>query len=242
MDGNSFCKNVFYIQMRNMKDSKPHFKTVYLPRKEKRLINAMYELACEGYICAIYTREMNKKQNTFASSKQVWHRFTRNSYYDSAIRNWCMLFGSRNEPTHYSKLLSSEIFKLRLNKIGIDSSVERLRELLLTDAGLTVKMHEEYHQATKKYRDMYLIHRQHSTDIINNGDLHFPVLDSAIGLFYSLYAILVQLADTFENDSITKYDFIYLSYITRTKLQSLIKQPIVEVIEILQDKVNRSKA
>jgi hypothetical protein len=47
---------------------------------------------------------------------------------------------------------------------------------------------------------MYLVHRQHSPDIINDDELHYPKLDSAIALFYSLYVILVKLADTFAND------------------------------------------
>lgn len=144
-----------------MKDLDSNFKTVYLPRKEKRLINAMYELVCEGLICATYTNEIDKKENNFVSSRQVWHRFTRNAYYDSAIRNWCMLFGSRNEPTHYSKLLTFEIFKASLSEINVGSAVEDLRKKLLKEASVTIEVHEEYHQATKKYRDMYLVHRQH---------------------------------------------------------------------------------
>jgi hypothetical protein len=198
-----------------MKELLPDYKVIYLARTEKRLITAMYELTCEGFIYATYANEIDKNHNQLESSKKVWRQLTRNAYYDAAIRNWCMLFGSRNEPTHYSKLLTSEIFKSHLIQLNIGSTVDELRTKLLMDADLTREMHSQYHQATKKYRDMYLIHREHSPNIINDGDLNFPILDSAIRLFYSLFGILVKLADTFESKPITKYDFKYISYTKR---------------------------
>jgi hypothetical protein len=118
-------------------DLNPHFTVVYLLRKEKCLINAVYELTCEGFICANYTKKLDKKQNDFVLLQQHWYQFTRNSYYDTAIRNWCMLFGSRNEPTHYSKLLI--LLKLRLSQFGIGSTIGSLRENLLNYAGLSKK-------------------------------------------------------------------------------------------------------
>lgn len=221
-----------------------HKKEVYLPHTEYRLISALYSLSCTGIHYCIYKKYFDSLKNKFLNSALIyWHTHTTNAYYDLAISNWCKLFGSYSEPTHYYHLLSTHALKAKLIDIDIDmeiSNKEELKKYLLKLSNLTITEFDNYHQLTKDYRDRNLIHREHSPVKINDGDLYFPELEIAKKSFLSLTLILIKLFRTFysNQDEVNFYKFIYDDFNQPDQICDLINKSIPKFIENCTPKPN----
>jgi hypothetical protein len=100
----------------------------YLSQSDSRLINALYSTCLEGVYYCLYKEYFDKIESLFKSKPSAfWYIQTVNAYYDLAVINWCKIFGSYTEPTHYSKIFNHDFIKSKL--IGINSSLESHKDL-----------------------------------------------------------------------------------------------------------------
>lgn len=212
-----------------------HKKIIYLPHTEYRSITALYSLACDGIHYCLYKEYFDSIENKFNNTPHLynWYILTVNAYYDLAISNWCKLFGSYSEPTHYYHLLGIHALKTKLIEININPpNKEQLKSNLLILSKLSINDFDQYHQLTKDYRDKNLIHREHSPTKIKDGDLSYPKIDTAKENFLSLTLILIKLAKRFPNtqDKINCYQFIYDDFDSKDKILELIQKSIPNFI------------
>lgn len=195
-------------------DLSDYKKTVYIPHTEYRLISAMYELVCDGVFYCMYKSYFDSIAESFnkKTPNHIWFIHTVNAYYDLAVSHWCKVFGSHSEPTHYYNLIETQSLVIKLLEVGIEAAdTEHLKGFLLNGCNLKAEEYDTYHQLTKEYRDRNLVHREHSPDEINDGDLYFPKLDIAKDTFLSLALLLINLAKKFPEvgDEVNSYRFLY---------------------------------
>jgi len=205
-----------------------HKKIVYMPHTEYRLISAMYGLVCDGVTYCMYKDYFDSISGAFKNTpNHIWFIHTVNAYYDLAISNWCKIFGSYSEPTHYHKLLETQALRAKLLEIGLAlADADQLRDYILDRAGLKLDEYGSYHELTKDYRDRNLIHREHSPDEIKDGDLYFPRLAIAKDTFLSLVLLLINLAKKFPEigDEVNSYKFLYDDFSGKSQICSLIER------------------
>lgn len=185
-------------------------KTVYLPHEEFRLLSQMNLIACEGIHNILYFRFF-KKLN-FPEKYTTWLTCTLNSYFYISVSRWCMLFGTYSEPTHYRELLKSPIISLKLKEKTTDEITEvDLRSYLLTRANIQKDDYETYHQKMLNYRNTFSIHRYHSPEKIKEGDIVHPELETAKSSFLSITSILLEVLNTFpqNSDSVNNSKYVY---------------------------------
>ncbi|HAU0782367.1 TPA: hypothetical protein JBH16_15265, partial [Legionella pneumophila] len=157
------------------------FQDVWLPQEECRLLKQMYSLAGDGLQYLYYKKWFSENELNISQIDSAWYTYTVNGYYDLTLRNWCMLFGNYSEPTHYFKLQDYNGIKKYLQSIFgfMEIDKDKLREELLKLAGLSLQEFSSYHSLVLDYRNRYLSHREHHPDQINDGDLTYPILDTA---------------------------------------------------------------
>lgn len=99
-----------------------------------------------------------------------------NNNFDMSVLEWCKVFGSRGEPTHWTTVVSdADIF----------------RASLLTELKLTCDEWNSYWDEMKNYRDLSVAH--HTTE---PRLTKYPRLDVALASTFFLYGHLVdQLKD-----------------------------------------------
>lgn len=209
-------------------------KFVYIPHTEYRLLSAMYDLLCNGIYYCLYTEYFSSIEKHYKDKhNEVWFVLTINAYYDLAIINWCKIFGSHTEPTHYFQLISSQNLQEKLKEMHINpSDSQQLKARLLANANLSLEELNNYHPSTKDYRDRNLIHREHSPTKINDGDLSYPKLKIAKKTFISLLVILIILIKKFptQEDKINAYKFTYDDVDTQDKIIALIKKSFPNLV------------
>lgn len=110
---------------------------------------------------------------------------------DVAVLEWCKLFGSDGEATHWKKIVPS-------------ASHDRFRDNLFAAVGITAKEWVAYWSEMKEYRDSLVAHH-----IELNKDSNYPVLDLALksSFFYYDYLIkeLRSLGETKYPDDLQTY-------------------------------------
>ena len=204
-----------------------HKKIVFMPHTEYRLISAMYGLVCDGITYCMYKCYFDSISTFFKdTSNYLWYIHTVNAYYDLAISNWCKIFGSYTEPTHYHKLIETQALRTKLTEVGVMSAdVDHLRSYLLDHAQLSREQYNSYHELTKDYRDRNLIHCEHSPEEIKDGDLYFPKLNVAKDTFLSLALLLINLAKQFPEaaDEVNSYKLLYDDFREKSQICSLIE-------------------
>lgn len=191
----------YYRQMTTF--SLPDHKTIYyLPHDEYRLISAMYDITTDGLYSAYYKRYLDDQREFIKSQPRliVWYNRTRNAYYDQAISNWCKIFGSWSEPTHYYKLLEIPLFVTKLKEIFNIKEKNDLKHMIVNNVNM--EEFKLYHSKTKDYRDRYLIHREHSPKQIEDDELGYPNLDVPIKTFCSIALFLIRLTKSFPQEKL----------------------------------------
>lgn len=214
-----------------------HKKIVYLGHDESRLISAIYSLAGNGLYYCIYKKYFDSLVEKFKNDPHlyIWHKHTLNAYYDLAITNWCKIFGAYSEPTHYQRMVNSNL-ATKFVEIDINPpNKEILKAILLKNAGLSEPEFNEYQGLTTEYRNRNLIHREHSPDEINDGDLIYPDLHIATETFLSLLLILIEVAKKYPTikDQLNRYELIYDDFSDKNKIRELIKKSLPKFIETL---------
>ena len=118
-------------------------------------------------------------------------RLIHGNQLDIAVLEWCKVFGSDGEATHWKKIVPP-------------SDHDQFRDGLFGAAGVTAKEWEAYWNAMKKYRDNLVAHHIELNKVDN-----YPVLDLALksSCFYYSYLIkeLRSLGETRYPDDLQVY-------------------------------------
>jgi len=134
-----------------------------LTAKDLTLLNQI-EMHCEKCIRAcVYAKAVN------CSSVNMW-AFTQNCFAEAAILHWCKVFGSNNEPTHYTKYFKDNCISM---PDGSKLTMDLVRSRLYSAANMTEDEYNKFWKNLKKGRDQYFVHNEFS--IPKRGK--FPDLD-----------------------------------------------------------------
>jgi hypothetical protein len=96
--------------------------------------------------------------------------FTQNCFAEASILHWCRVFGSRNEPTHYSRFFDGKCFPV---PDGSLLTLDGLRVRLYRAAKMSEENYLRFWNNLKKGRDKYFVHDEFTAT--NRGQ--FPDLD-----------------------------------------------------------------
>ena len=108
---------------------------------------------------------------------------------DVAVLEWCKVFGSDAEPTHWKRVVSDHV---------------AFRRDLLTELAMDEQAWEEYWQEMKTYRDSLVAHH-----VDPNSLTRWPHLDAALRSCYFYYSYLIRelrnLGDNQYPDNLEEY-------------------------------------
>ncbi|HAT9402036.1 hypothetical protein SDC32_11690 [Legionella pneumophila serogroup 8] len=186
----------------------------FCPLEESRILSQMINITGNGIQYIYYKKLFDTLADKVLVENHDWFMLTVNGYYDLAVYNWSMLFGSHSEPTHYKKLIEYKNISEYLSKILSCSEVNKknLQDYILNCMGLTEKEYKKIHRKIKDYRDRYLAHREHHPSKINNDDLVFPETNVIKKALESLYLLLIKIIKYFPNTP-DKNNNRYVSYL-----------------------------
>lgn len=122
------------------------------------------EMHCERCIRAcVYAEAVN------GSSVDMW-AFTQNCFAEAAILHWCKVFGSYEEPTHYTNIFKDDCISM---PAGSQLTIELVRARLHTATNMTEDEYTEFWKNLKMGRDKYFVHNDFSEQFRGK----FPDLD-----------------------------------------------------------------
>ncbi|MFC7780277.1 hypothetical protein [Legionella taurinensis] len=212
----------------------PIKQTRFLPQEESRILKQMIQVVGNGIQCIFYKRYIEGTDEAFKNENNDWYVVTVNAYYDSAVRDWCAIFGSRKEPLHYQNLLKHNSISELLRTIipTNDSILDGLKNHILSAISMSPKEFVIYHSATKDYRDRYLIHREYHPQHINDNDLTTPLLQPMMDSFIALYLLVVKLIKNFplKQDNVNMYSVPFIDVNSKDAVETylnLTKPPII---------------
>lgn len=205
------------------------FTDVYCPQDEFRIISQIYRIAKDGIFFIFYKKYFDSLQNNFNSKPdEAWYVNTITSYYDSAVLQWCLIFGSYKEPTHYSNLLNYPGIKRKLENLTGYSELCRhtFKDYFLKEAKIEFEEYKKFHKETKKYRDMYLIHREHHSSVVNYGDIISPKLDNCRVTLDTVFILILKLLKKYpkEPDQLNTYLFQHEDLVSVQQLEDSMKR------------------
>ncbi|MBM4275174.1 MAG: hypothetical protein FJ126_04225 [Deltaproteobacteria bacterium] len=143
-----------------------------------RLLYIIRNVACH--------RALSKYKSDF---KQNYWILIFNNFLDISILEWCKIFGSKIEPTHWRSLVDNhDSFRLGLLKaLDIDNS-----------------NWDDYWRRVKNYRDKFVAHHENSP-----GITHYPELDNIIKSSFYYYSYLIEklreIGIYYEPDDLSDY-------------------------------------
>ena len=199
----------------------------FCPQPESRILKSMIGIAGNGLHYIYYKRLFDNFESTILNANRDWFTLTINGYYDLAVYNWGMLFGSKSEPTHYKKLITYDSTARFLSTILTKNEIceQDLYDYLLKSIGVSDAEYKRIHKQILDYRNRYLTHREHAPEEINNGDLIFPQLDNIRKSFESVYLVLVKILQFYPDAPSTtcSYPVCYLSVNSHTEIEDFIE-------------------
>lgn len=181
--------------------------------KQYRLLNHMLSLCAEGLYCYYICDFLKdyKSSESASNNLQDWSVCICETFYDKVVSNWCALFGTDNEETHYSKLVLDEIIRNKLSEI-LKSSLNirgKIRNKIFEAVAMNEMDYLKYWDNVVKYRNEYLVHRVHNPGKVVKGIIKYPkTLPMKRSLLY-LYYLLVQIIKSYDGKKgIYQLDFI----------------------------------
>lgn len=118
----------------------------------------------------------------------------RSNYFDIAVLDWMLLFGNRDDPHHFKKLITdSASFKRDL-----------LLKLNFNESEWTT-----YRDELKKFRDKRVAHFEQNTDVI------VPSLDKALVCVSEYYKALIEESNNIDANATRAYDPSIESYLKK---------------------------
>jgi len=155
-----------------------------LTRNELELI---WNIECSSRRCIrgfLYYEAINEP------TKNRW-KFTRNCIVETSIILWCQVFGSRNEPTHFSKIFNSA-------DTCLPFSLKDVQTRLQQAANMTEDEYSEFWNTIKRTRDKFFVHNEFDVEVC-------PIFPDTIhmkNVCLEMRKILKEIVDNCEsNDS-----------------------------------------
>lgn len=96
--------------------------------------------------------------------------FTQNCFAETAIIHWCKIFGSRNEPTHYTIFFNGECVELQ---DGTRITSDFVRNRFCKSAGISEREYSDIWENIKTGRDKFFVHNEFT----ESSRPHLPDLD-----------------------------------------------------------------
>jgi hypothetical protein len=127
----------------------------------------IFRLAYIARNIAFY-RALAKYKGTFAQNFWI---YAFNNYFDMAVLEWCKVFGSRGEPTHWSAVVQD---------------ADSFRAALLAELKLSRDEWRGYWEQMKNYRDLAVVHHMQDPRVTS-----YPTLDIALQATSFYYKFLV---------------------------------------------------
>lgn len=185
----------------------------FCPQEESRILSQMIHVSGNGIQYIYYKKFFDTLADRISVNNQEWFILTLNGYYDLAVYNWCMIFGTYSEPTHYQKLIEYKNIKKYLCCILSCETVDKeiFKNHLLDCIGLSESEYVQVHKNIIDYRNRYLAHRVNHPSEINDNDLVFPELNVIKQALEFFYLLLVQIINFFP-DTPDKNNRHYVSY------------------------------
>lgn len=103
--------------------------------------------------------------------KQSYWIIIFNNFLDMAVLEWCKVFGTHSEPTHWKKIVEDH---------------ESFRKGLLGRLAMDEGGWKAYWEELKNYRDSQVAHHFRNPDVT-----HYPTLDAALEACYYYYEWLI---------------------------------------------------
>lgn len=116
-----------------------------------------------------YYKSLYKYKDNF---RQDYWILIFNNFLDIAVLEWCKVFGSRAEKTHWSHHIQNE---------------DKFRQEILNHLNLSRKEWGKYWESMKSYRDSVVAHHESNPNFTN-----YPNLDYALVSCYFYYEIIIK--------------------------------------------------
>lgn len=147
--------------------------------------------------------------------EQNWWILIYNNFFDIAILEWCKVFGTDSEPTHWKNLIADH---------------DAFRQGLLSALGTDQASYAAYWETMMSYRNELLAHRFTNPSVKN-----YPTLDFALKSSFYYYSILIKMLKRYPDDLKDYYDrsfrqavkFAELSYHSTKALKESVDVNIV---------------
>jgi len=199
--------------------------TAKLEQKEQRIASQMIRILWDGLCCIYYRKNLYDEYRNKNTGRSDWYAITCNAYLDTAIKDWCQLFGSDKEETHYKKLLNYKNFEDKINQDGRqENKKEVLKNILLGQAEISENEFNSFWKSSIDYRNKYYIHTVHDPEQIKDGDLSVPTLDIPLKTFSSLYLYLIELIESAKINN--GHKIYYLKFNDSADLQKMVENTI----------------
>ena len=98
-----------------------------------------------------YARGIKEATANLIDRREFWES-TASAYLELAVVEWCKVFGSDGEKTHWKKVLADNIKEIE------EQDLEDFRRRVLSKTGLTQKEWDTYHKKMLSLRDKYVAH------------------------------------------------------------------------------------
>lgn len=142
----------------------------------KEIVEIQLDLLWNFTRSLAYYRAIQQDLNNIESNKEFWE-YTMNAYYLRAITDWCIVFGTDSNESHWKKLSQSEREKLQ----------SKVRPLIRAAANFTQNEWDQYHEEVTGFRNGYASHRN------VNFTSNVPSLDKAYEIAKSYFEWLKEL-------------------------------------------------
>lgn len=212
-------------------------KEVYIHKNEWGILKHILNISADGLICKVLKDRFDSyTNNDCVVCKYSWIIQTRNAYFDLAILDWNLLFGSHNQPTHYGKLIKNTNIKNIIGSLCKNKNLKKddLRNILLEYIGINLDVYKKFHKELLIYRNKYLAHREHGFIEDPSNKVVYPKTDYFIESFCAVYFLLINILNqypVFSNDNQDK-KLTFLQFDSKASLLNYINSEYADLLDI----------
>jgi len=146
--------------------------------------------------------------------EQNWWILIYNNFFDIAILEWCKVFGTDSEPTHWKNLITDH---------------DVFRQGLLSALGTDQASYNAYWETVTSYRNKLLAHRTREPSVKN-----YPTLDFALKSSFYYYSILIQMLRSYPDDLKHYYDRSFRQAVKFAELSYHSTKALKESVDIVK--------
>jgi hypothetical protein len=137
--------------------------------------------------CRRCIRSASYFKTVSGTNLNLW-AFTQNCFGGICVIHWCQIFGSRSEPTHYSKLFD--------DVAGVPFSKDKISDRLRNSVEMTEIEYQKFWEEVKRARDGFLVHNEFGT-----ADRPvFPDLDCIVSICLEMRNIILEIVNACQSE------------------------------------------